>query len=194
MQRPREWFCSSPACIPKKRNPQPATDLSGGGAEGCCLEIAGSNEGGHLCEVMVTAQRFGIAVAVNYLGKIEGEAKSHEYDRAELFVLPTFSENFGVVVAEALALDLPVITPRALIWKRMAADGGLILGLSRWCMLCANLWRWAIRSVAPWGLWGCMCGATIGAALRSRRLTFVAGCWGKEPDRNVAYRLIDCSR
>jgi len=80
------------------------------------LKIAGPNEGGHLSEVMATAQRLGIAGAVTYLGEIEGEAKSHAYDRADLFVLPTFSENFGVVVAEALAHGVPVITTRGAPW------------------------------------------------------------------------------
>lgn len=80
------------------------------------LEIAGPNECGHLDEVIATVARLGIQSSVEYLGEIEGEVKARAYGRADLFVLPTFSENFGVVVAEALAHGIPVITTRGAPW------------------------------------------------------------------------------
>jgi glycosyltransferase involved in cell wall biosynthesis len=36
---------------------------------------------------------------------------------ADIMVLPTYSENFGIVVAEALALGVPVITTTGTPWK-----------------------------------------------------------------------------
>ena len=87
------------------------------------LEIAGPNESGHLSEVMAMAQRLAISSSVNYLGEIEGEVKSRAYERADLFVLPTFSENFGVVVAEALAHGVPVITTRGAPWADLETFG-----------------------------------------------------------------------
>lgn len=84
--------------------------------KGWRLKIAGPNEGGHLAEVMAMARELGIAQVVEYLGSVDGQIKAQTYLAADLFVLPTFSENFGVVVAEALAHGLPVITTRGAPW------------------------------------------------------------------------------
>lgn len=80
------------------------------------LTIAGPDEGAHLEEVMKEAGRLGVADCIDYLGEVDGDEKAAVYRGADLFVLPTFSENFGVVVAEALAYGLPVITTRGAPW------------------------------------------------------------------------------
>lgn len=80
------------------------------------LQIAGPDEGGHLVEVQTKAKQLGISGRVQYLGEFDDEAKWSVYQNADLFVLPTFSENFGVVVAEALAAGLPVITTTGAPW------------------------------------------------------------------------------
>jgi glycosyltransferase involved in cell wall biosynthesis len=84
--------------------------------QGWRLQIAGPDQGGHLAEVAALAHKLGIDNAVEYLGELAGDAKARAYLHADLFVLPTFSENFGVVVAEALAHGLPVITTRGAPW------------------------------------------------------------------------------
>jgi glycosyltransferase involved in cell wall biosynthesis len=50
---------------------------------------------------------------------LHGEAKSSALAKAEVFVLPSFSENFGIVVAEALSHGTPVITTRATPWASL---------------------------------------------------------------------------
>jgi glycosyltransferase involved in cell wall biosynthesis len=80
------------------------------------LCLAGPNEGGHLNEVMDLVREKGITESVEYVGELDGENKASCYRGADLFVLPTYSENFGVVVAEALAYGLPVITTRGAPW------------------------------------------------------------------------------
>jgi glycosyltransferase involved in cell wall biosynthesis len=80
------------------------------------LRIAGPDEGGHLAAVMALARELGITSSLEYVGEVDGAEKSALYRRTDVFVLPTFSENFGVVVAEALAHGIPVITTRGAPW------------------------------------------------------------------------------
>lgn len=87
------------------------------------LLIAGPNEDDHLAEVLGRARRAGVSEAVEYVGEVDGAAKAALYCGADLFVLPTFSENFGVVVAEALAHGLPVITTQGAPWADLPAYG-----------------------------------------------------------------------
>ena len=87
------------------------------------LQIAGPDEGGHLAEVLREAQAVGVAGSIDYLGEVDGARKTEVYHNADLFVLPTFSENFGVVVAEALSHGLPVITTRGAPWADLETHG-----------------------------------------------------------------------
>jgi len=84
--------------------------------EGWRLVIAGPDEGGYQAEVAERIRTSGVGEQVSFVGAVEGEAKAALYRNADLFVLPTFSENFGVVVAEALAYGLPVLTTRGAPW------------------------------------------------------------------------------
>lgn len=81
------------------------------------LRLAGPDEDGHLREVMRTVRDLGLTDRVQYIGSVSGEEKRRVYREADLFVLPTFSENFGVVIAEALAFGVPVITTKGAPWE-----------------------------------------------------------------------------
>ncbi|PEN06513.1 hypothetical protein CRI93_09530 [Longimonas halophila] len=81
------------------------------------LVIAGPDENDHQSEVEARAVELGITDQVSFPGSIPDAEKWALYRASDLFVLPTFSENFGVVVAEALASGIPAITTTGAPWS-----------------------------------------------------------------------------
>jgi glycosyltransferase involved in cell wall biosynthesis len=60
-------------------------------------------------QVRDTVDRLGLASRVRLLGEIPPQQRWEMYDAAQIFVLPSHSENFGIVVAEAMARGCPVV-------------------------------------------------------------------------------------
>lgn len=78
---------------------------------GAKLHVIG--EGALRAGLEQTARRLGIADRVEFLGKV-GEAElAGWYNRAEVFVLPSLFEGFGIVCVEAMACGTPVVAARA---------------------------------------------------------------------------------
>jgi glycosyltransferase involved in cell wall biosynthesis len=84
------------------------------------LVIGGRNESGHAAELDRQIAAHGLRDSVEMIGEVEGQDKWALYGSADLFVLPSLSENFGIVVAEALASGVPVVTTRATPWSELA--------------------------------------------------------------------------
>lgn len=81
--------------------------------------ICGPDEGGHTGQVKQAATDAGLSDQFDFTGPVYGGEKEALYANADLFVLPTFSENFGVAIAEALAAEVPVITTKGAPWKEL---------------------------------------------------------------------------
>ncbi len=64
-------------------------------------------------------RRRDLSEVVRFVGPVDDEEKWSYYGDADLFVLPTHSENFGIVVAEALAAEVPVLTTTGAPWKEL---------------------------------------------------------------------------
>lgn len=86
------------------------------------LIIVGTGEVAHVQEVHELAARLGV-LRVEFPGPLYGEAKGQTYFGADLFVLPTHSENFGMVVAEALAHGCPAVVGRGAPWSGLETEG-----------------------------------------------------------------------
>jgi glycosyltransferase involved in cell wall biosynthesis len=61
----------------------------------------------------------GLTERVIFTGMLEGQKRLDAFAASSLFVLPSFSENFGVAIAEAMAAKLPVITTQGTPWEEI---------------------------------------------------------------------------
>ena len=84
--------------------------------------VVGPDENGHRMEVETLVKKAGLSGQWDFCGALEGDEKRRVYENADLFILPTHSENFGIAVAEALAHGLPVITTHGAPWKLLEEE------------------------------------------------------------------------
>jgi glycosyltransferase involved in cell wall biosynthesis len=108
--------------------------------------IAGPDKVGWQHELQALAARLGVADRISWTGSLAGTLKWGAFSASEVFVLPSHQENFGIVVAEAMACSLPVIVSNKVnIWREIVNfDAGLVgddtmegtqASLARWSAL-----------------------------------------------------------
>lgn len=73
------------------------------------LVVAGDGEPDYVAALKKLAVGLGIASRVVWAGFVNGEIKDGALAGAQVFVLPSHSENFGIAVAEALSAGLPCV-------------------------------------------------------------------------------------
>ena len=85
------------------------------------LRVIGPDEGGHRAELerMVSEMR---VPRVIFESPVYDAEKEHALRDADLFVLPTQNENFGIAVAEALAAGIPAIVSHGAPWSGLESD------------------------------------------------------------------------
>jgi glycosyltransferase involved in cell wall biosynthesis len=93
------------------------------------LVIAGNDEENYQRELMRMAAKSGIAKQIRFVGMVQGASKWRLFRGAKLFVLPSYSENFGISVLEAMSMGCPVVvTPEVGLADAVAESGaGLVV-------------------------------------------------------------------
>lgn len=87
--------------------------------------LAGSNPQDPQYETRVRDRLFASSVGDRAIapGFVTGEMKSALLYRADLFVLPSYYENFGIAVAEAMGVGTPVlVSDRVQIWEAVESS------------------------------------------------------------------------
>lgn len=83
------------------------------------LEIAGSGVAAYEQIVREEIARLGLGQDVTMAGELRGRDKQRMLERSDLVVVPSFTENFGIVVAEALAHGAAVIASTGTPWSEL---------------------------------------------------------------------------
>jgi glycosyltransferase involved in cell wall biosynthesis len=81
------------------------------------LKIAGTGEGDYPNVLKSKVEELGLKRRVEFLGEVSGEVKENLFAESDLIVAPSYVENFGMVIAEALAHGIPVIAGKGTPWK-----------------------------------------------------------------------------
>ena len=91
------------------------------------LVIAGDGPPEYRARLEVMARDLGISDEVLWTGHLEGVLKLAAFAAATLYVLPSYSENFGIAAVEALAAGVPsVLSSGVAIASLVEAHGGCI--------------------------------------------------------------------
>ena len=107
------------------------------------LVICGPDQVGWQTKLAAMAERLKIAERVTWAGMVSGDLKWGAVRAAEVFVLPSHQENFGIVVAEALACGTPaLISNQVNIWREVQLHGAGIVGADDLDGTCTLLQTW----------------------------------------------------
>lgn len=86
------------------------------------VAIVGPDEGGHSAELQAQIDRLGLT-RCHISGPVYGEARDALMAGAEIFALPTRSENFALTVGESLMLEVPVVSSKGAPWPGLETEG-----------------------------------------------------------------------
>ena len=86
------------------------------------FRVVGPDQAGHKAELLKEAARLGVSELFEWAGPKYGEELRKEYEECDMLILPSFTENFGAVVVDALAHGKPVLASRFTPWKVLSEE------------------------------------------------------------------------
>ena len=87
------------------------------------LRIVGPDEAGHMANLLDLVNQYKINDSIEFAGPKFGDELSAEYESCDCLVLPSYTENFGATVIDALAHGKPCITSTFTPWKEIQERG-----------------------------------------------------------------------
>jgi glycosyltransferase involved in cell wall biosynthesis len=87
------------------------------------LRIYGTGNISYLDSLKNLTSSLGLDFQVEFCGHVDGDEKLNAFRCSDLCIVPSHSENFCIVVAEALAIGIPVIASTGTPWKRLEEIG-----------------------------------------------------------------------
>jgi glycosyltransferase involved in cell wall biosynthesis len=87
------------------------------------LDICGDGDAAYRAELEARILRERLGKRVRLHGHVDGPEKESLLQTADLLVLPSHTENFGMAAAEALACGIPVLASTGTPWQELDARG-----------------------------------------------------------------------
>jgi glycosyltransferase involved in cell wall biosynthesis len=92
------------------------------------LVVVGDGDSNYMASLKKLASRLGNRLPrIEWVGPIWGEDRWKYLQGADLFCLPTHSENFGIAVLESLHVGTPVMTTDQTPWRGNAGEEGFFI-------------------------------------------------------------------
>lgn len=91
---------------------------------GLSLIICGDGDQSYVSRLKALSSDLGLDQCVVWAGHVDGALKASAFAAAEVFVLPSISENFGIAAVEALSAGLPCILGEGVAVARRVAEAG----------------------------------------------------------------------
>jgi len=92
------------------------------------LLLAGGDHSSYAQEVKAQISRLGLAAQISCPGFLQGAERELFLTESDLFVMPSYYENFGLAAVEALAWGLPLIVTKGVyIWPELVAGGAALV-------------------------------------------------------------------
>jgi glycosyltransferase involved in cell wall biosynthesis len=86
--------------------------------------FAGTGDEPYIASLKQMSDHLGMSDRVRFVGPVRGAEKLSLYQNADLFVLPTSQENFGLVYIESLACGTPIVATKGTdIWQELDSSG-----------------------------------------------------------------------
>lgn len=87
------------------------------------LTVAGVGQPDYAKAIKLRVMELGLPRQVEMVGEVVRKAKQKLFENADIVIVPSYIENFGMVVAEALAYAVPVIASTGTPWQRVEEIG-----------------------------------------------------------------------
>jgi len=87
------------------------------------LDIYGTGESRYVESLKKLTTQLGLEKLVTFYGHVVGEEKTKAFSRSDVCIVPSYTENFGMVIAEALSHNVPVIASKGTPWQGLVDHG-----------------------------------------------------------------------
>lgn len=85
--------------------------------------LAGPDENGYQSRLKALLEKKNLTHQFEFLGSVDNQRKAELFQQVDMLIQPSYTENFGLAIAESLASGVPVLTTTGTPWEKIAETG-----------------------------------------------------------------------